>query len=170
MIRSEKKLKELDLLLHNKNTTIVAEGIESLRREQPYEGAIGLLTSYYDNNNDPAVRKIIGEFMNDLKDQSISYEIINEIKKPWKSETIRMLISSCWQSGLDYSPFSADIARIFVRGDYMTVVECFTVIEESVSRINRDIKNEIINIVQEETTSTGDEKTPLLIELLSLLK
>ena len=44
--------------------------------------------------------------MNDLKDQSVSKEIITEIRKPFKPSTIRMLVSSCWQSGLDYSEYS----------------------------------------------------------------
>ncbi len=170
MIQSGKKLKALDLLLKNKNRSVVSEAIESLRNEPPYQGAIGLLISFYDTINDPAIKRKIGEFMNDLKDQSKSKEVIDEIRKPWKPDTIRMLVSSCWQSGLDYSAFTPDIARIFLKGDYMTAVECFTVIEESIPRITRDIKDEIISIIEEESPYPGDKKAPLTLELISILR
>jgi hypothetical protein len=48
--------------------------------------------------------------MNDIKDKELCDEIIAEIKKPRKSSTVSMLVSSCWQSGLDYSAYSRDFA------------------------------------------------------------
>ncbi len=67
-------------------------------------------------------------------------EVINEIRKPWKSDTISMLVSSCWQSGLNYSDYSLDLAKVFLRGDYVTAVECLTVIEESVHEMSKPDK------------------------------
>ncbi|MCK7536379.1 MAG: hypothetical protein MZV63_38065 [Marinilabiliales bacterium] len=59
-------------------------------------------------------------------------EIIAEIQKAMESTTqSAMLVSSCWQSGLDYSDYSADFAKVFLKGDYATSIECITVIEES---------------------------------------
>ena len=52
-------MKELILLL--------LKLLRLLRDEQPFEGAIGLLTSFYDKTDDFAIRKTIEEFMNDLK-------------------------------------------------------------------------------------------------------
>ena len=49
---------------------------------------------------------------------------MNEIRKPWKDDTISMLVSSCWQSGLDYSEYSMDFAKVFLKGDYVTAIEC----------------------------------------------
>ena len=48
-----------------------------------------------------------------IKDQSVSSEIITEIRKPFKQATISMLVASCWQSGLDYSEYSADMVDSF---------------------------------------------------------
>ena len=74
-------------------------------------------------------------------------EIITEIRKPFKQSTISMLVSSCWQSGLDYSEYSADMAEVFLRSDYVTALECLTVIEESVHELSLAKRNEIINII-----------------------
>jgi predicted DNA-binding protein len=101
MIRSEKKLKEFAEILKKDKTLLIIEAIESLRLEQPFEGVISLLTAFYDQSDEFTVRKAISGFLNDLKDQSVCAEIIEEIRKAWKADTISMLVSSCWQSGLD---------------------------------------------------------------------
>jgi|WetSurMetagenome_2_1015567.scaffolds.fasta_scaffold04393_4 hypothetical protein len=170
MIRSDKKLKALSDILKNGDNTLIVEAISLLREEQPFEGAIGLLTLYFNRTDDSSIKKAIGEFMNDLKDQSASSEIITEIRKQWKEDTIGMLVSSCWQSGLDYSAYSIDLARVFLAGDYVTALECLTVIEESVKEISRERKDEIIRIVEESPASDVNEKTSLKLELISILR
>jgi len=170
MIRSDKKLRELDLILSRNNILIVSEAIKSLRNEVPFEGAIGLLIAYYDRSANLSLKNQIRDFMNDLKEQSAIPEVIAEIKKDNKPETLRMLISSCWQSGLDYSGYSSDFARFFLDGDFMTAIECFTVIESSVHKIKRSKKNEIIKMIREESPGQINEKTALALELISVLE
>ncbi len=48
MIKSEKKIKELSEILNKDNNIVITEAIELLRQEKPFEGAIGLLTAFYD--------------------------------------------------------------------------------------------------------------------------
>jgi predicted DNA-binding protein len=81
MIRSVKKLKKLADSLNKDNNILISEAIELLREEQPFEGAIGLLTSFYNKTDDHLKKKAIEGFMNDLKDQAASVEVINEIIK-----------------------------------------------------------------------------------------
>jgi hypothetical protein len=169
MIRSEKKYKEFAAILDKDNNILISEAIGLLRDEQSFEGAIGLLTSLYNKTDDFQLRKVIEGFMNDLKDQSASLEIINEIRKPWKDDTISMLVSSCWQSGLNYSDYALDLARVFLKGDYVTAVECLTVIEESVHELSKERKDEIIRIIEESPAAGVNEKTALTLELISIL-
>ncbi|MCE5347731.1 MAG: hypothetical protein LLG13_15800 [Bacteroidales bacterium] len=168
MIRSDKKLKELASIFDKDNKHII-QAIELLREEQPFEGAVGLLTIFFNKTDDQSIRKIILEFMNDLKDQSVVKEVITEIKKEWKTETLNMLISSCWQSGLDYSEYSLDLTEIFVRGDLTTAIECFTVIEGTIPELSLKRKEELIKIIKESLHSQGEEKRSLSRELLSIL-
>jgi hypothetical protein len=169
MLKSDKKVRELSEILSKGNNTAIVEYIEFLRQETPFEGVIGLLASYYDKTKDYSVRKTISEFMNDLKDQSACIEVIAETKKKLKNDTIGMLVSSCWQSGLNYSEFSLDIAKVFVKGDYITAIECLTVIEESVQNIGKERKTELINFIRENAFPSGNEKTTLTNELLTIL-
>jgi hypothetical protein len=170
MKKSEKKVKELSVLLSKGNSLLISEGIGLLREEEPFEGAVGLLASLYDKTEDNSVRKAIEEFMNDIKDQSVSSEIITEIRKPFKQATLSMLASSCWQSGLNYSEYCNDLVDIFLKSDYITALECLTVIEESVHELNLAKRNKIIKIIKESSLQQSDEKSGLTHELISILK
>lgn len=169
MIKADKKLKALAVVLSKENNVLISDAIMLLREEHPFEGAIGLLASFYNKNNDRYVRKAIEGFMNDLKDQTASSEIMDEIRKQWNPDTISMLVSSCWQSGLDYSGYSNDFVEVFLAGDYLTALECFTVIEQFVHDLNSEKKAELISIIEESPLNVTNEKRVLITELLSIL-
>ena len=170
MLKSEKKIKELSILLLKENSIFVSEAIGLLRDDEPFEGAVSLLTLFYDKTEDNLIRKSIEGFMNDLKDQSICKEIITEIKKPFKQQTISMLVSSCWQSGLDYSEYSSDLTEVFLRSDYVTALECLTVIEESVHELSLAKRKELIKIILEYPLQHSNEKAGLTHELISIIE
>jgi hypothetical protein len=170
MIKSDKKLNDLSSIINKGNNKSIADAIEKLRDEQPFEGAIELLTSFYDCTDDIAVRKTIEGFMNDLKDQTACAEVINEIRKNLKPETISMLVASCWQSGLDYSEYFADFARTFLKSDYIGAVECLTVIEESAEDLTPENKEEIKKIIEDNPLSPRNEVVVLITELISILE
>jgi len=169
MTGNEKKLKELGINLSNNNSLKITQAIKILRNEPPFEGVIALLISYYDSSTNNSIRQMIKEFMNDLKDHALRREVITEIKRDYKGDTLQMLASSCWQSGLDYSDFCSDFAELFLAGDYMTALECFTVIESSVHNLSRQNKNLIIKRIREGAPGLMNEKTALAIELISVL-
>lgn len=169
MLKSDIKLKQLSDILKNDDSLVIGESIEMLRQEKPFEGAIGLLTAYYNDSKDVSIRKSIAGFMNDLKDQSVCREIITETGKPWKNDTISMLVASCWQSGLDYSEYSLDLAKVFLKGDYVTAIECLTVIEESIHGLDEKKKSEVIKLIEDNPVPSGNEKSTLTLELLTIL-
>ncbi len=170
VIRSEKKLRELSVTLKKKNSLLISEAVKLLRDEEPTEGVIGLLASFYDETKEKPLKRVIEEFFNDLKDQSVRPEVVAEIRKPWEAGTISMLVASCWQSGLDYSDYLTDLARVFLKGDYATTIECMTVIEESVHTSSRERKDEIIKIIEDSPLSRVNEKSALTLELISILE
>jgi hypothetical protein len=170
MIKSDKKIRELNEILNKDNNIVITEAIEVLRNEKPFEGAVGLLTAYYDKTDDFSIRKTIASFFDDLKDQSVCHEVIEEIRKQWSSDTIGMLVSSCWQSGLNYSDYSFDLAKVFLTGDYVTAIECLTVIEESVHELSKVRKDEIIKMLEENPIPLINEKKALTQELILILE
>lgn len=108
--------------------------------------------------------------MNDIKDLSARNEIVEEIKKNNPPETTRMLISSCWQSGLDYSDYTLEFARIFIETeDYMTALECFSVIELSIYNMTKRNKEVLLEKISSESLSGPVEKSALRRELVTIL-
>lgn len=169
MIKSDKKITELVSILSKNDKILIGESIDILRNELPFKGAIGLLTSFYNRIDDVTLRKKIEEFMNDLKDQAADIEVITEIKKDWKPETLKMLVSSCWQSGLDYSAYCKELAEVFLKSDYIIAFECLTVIEESIHKLSSNDKIEIIDILKNSPAEQSKEKEGLLLELMTIL-
>jgi hypothetical protein len=170
MIESGKKFSELEIKLKSKNNKVVSDAVISLRNGDPFRGAIGLLATLFDTTNDLIIKDLIINFMNDIKEPEARLEVVNEIMKPYNSETITMLVSSCWQSGLDYSGFAVEFAEIFIRGDYLTALECFTVMEESVQNMPDLKKSELINLLEKSGKNNSAEKYTLLQALITILK
>ncbi len=170
MLKSEKKLKELSARLKGRNSLMITETVKSLRNDEPFEGAIGLLVETFNESSDISVRKTIEGFLNDLKDQSATPEVIAEIRKPWSNPTKSMLIASCWQSGLNYSAYLDEMALLFLESDYATAIECMTVIEGSAGDCSRAKKDEIIRMIEESPLSGLNEKSALTLELISILE
>lgn len=170
MISSQNKRKELEHILSKENFVRINGAIKILRGETPFNGAIGLLVAFYNETDNSSVKRLITEFLNDLKDQSSCEEVIAEIKRVLKPETQRMLVSSCWQSGLNYSAYSSVFADLFMNGDYLTAIECFTVIESSVNNLSKPEKDSITELIREESAAGIGEKKALARELISVLE
>jgi len=170
MVSPENKRKELEHILNRENFVKISAAIKHLRDDTPFAGAIGLLVAFYDESDNSPVKRLIKEFLNDLKDQSSCSEIMAELKKDHKPGTLSMLVSSCWQSGLNYAGYSKDFAALFLSGDYITAIECFTVIESSVLNMSRIEKNAVIKIIREGSQTGISEKKALALELISVLE
>lgn len=169
MLHQEKRLSELALLLKKDDPIAITDAIELLREEKPFSGVIGLLADCYDRNKDAQVARSIENFMNDIKDPSLRPEIINEVKKDRKPATRSMLVSSCWQSGMNYTDYMADIATVFVSSDYRVALECITLIEESSASISMGMKGQILKIIDRNQFDPSDERFPLMEEIRAAL-
>lgn len=167
---SDKKLREFSAQLSSGDPLVVLNTIEILRNEDPFLGAIKLLAEVYDRTENSEIRSGISEFMNDMKESTARLEVIKEINKLYKQATIRMLVSSCWQSGLDYSPYAADFAVAFNKGDYPTAIECFTVIEEASQYLSMEERSHVISILMENEPVNSSEKSALVSELIKMLE
>lgn len=116
------------------------------------------------------VNKAIESFMNDIKDKSLRLEIIQELRKNHNHRTVSMLVSSCWQSGMDYSDYVFDFAQVFMNNDYGTAIECLTVIEEAIPSMKEKEKKRIAEYIKEKAPEQSDARKALSAELISKLE
>jgi hypothetical protein len=169
MTGSEKRLKQLEEKLKDEKEGVIVNAITSLRVQKPCPGAIRLFAELFNSTSNHAVKRSIEDFMNDLKDLTLRDEVIAELRKEYRAETIKMIVSSCWQSGLDYSPYASDFALIFSTCDLETAIECFTVIEGCSGLISRKTRDHMIIIVKEHEENRTKEKSALMMELVRVL-
>lgn len=170
MIKSADKIRKLSSILDKGDPVLISEAVGLLREDEPFEGAVELLAAHYDKKSGIMVNKAIESFMNDLKDKSLRVEVIKEIKTTHKPETTTMLISSCWQSGMDYSSFCTDFADIFMNSGYSIALECMTVIEESIPVLTVKDRKSIASRLRNGTADETGGKKALAMDLISILE
>jgi hypothetical protein len=170
MLRSDKKLAELNRILNGGRHYEIEEKIGLLRGSEPYEGAIRLLALFYDNTEDESIKLIISDFFNDMKESSCRAEVIDSISAVTKPASKAMLACSCWQSGLDYADHALALADIFMKGDYLTSLECFTVLDTCSGMITETDRVSIITGLEKAAGTYDKAKQQLTRELIAVLK
>ncbi|HNX65453.1 MAG TPA: hypothetical protein PKH02_01150 [Bacteroidales bacterium] len=170
MIRSEKKLNELRKVFESGNDTNIRERIKSLREEEPFEGSINLLASFYDTATDREMRNLIANFFNDIKERTAVAEIIGALQSPFSAQTMIMLASSCWQSGLDYSESAGDLTTLYLSSDYAVALEYFTILDNCADRIPATERKAIVAKLEKAVEDQQEPISLLTKELISLLK
>ncbi len=170
MIRSEKKLTELRKVFESGNSTNIRERIKSLREEEPFEGSIHLLASFYDTTTDRELRNLIADFFNDIKERTATAEVIGAMQSPFSTQTMIMLASSCWQSGLDYSANANDLTTLYLSSDYAVALECFTILDNCADKIPVAERKAIVVKLEKAIKGQQEPISLLTKELISLLK
>lgn len=170
MIKSEKKLAELHKILSTGKYNEIRDRISILRAEEPFEGVIMLLARFYDDSDKEDIKTAISAFFNDMKERSGRAEVIGSIVAVKKPETKAMLASSCWQSGLDYSEYAVALGDAFMSGDYMTSLECFTVLENCMDTISADDKTDLIARLDRAMEQHDTPWQKLASELMAVLR
>lgn len=170
MIKSDRKLAELSKLLANGKYNEINARISMLRTEEPFEGAIMMLARLYDETSDESLKLAISAFLNDMKEQSGQAEVIESLASVVNPASKTMLASSCWQSGLDYSRYAVELAEAFMAGDYLTSLECFTVLDTWAISVSDKDRADIIFRLQNEKVKYNADKQKLTEELITVLK
>lgn len=170
MIKSEKRLAELRKVFDSGSQNGISERIKVLREEEPLEGAIELLALLYEKTNDIEIKHLIEGILNDVKERSVTSEVMDALSMPLSDRTRTMLAASCWQSGLDYSSYAGKLADIYITSEYNLALECFTVLENCADNIVPEDRAAIIKILEDEPADRSEPLKQLTRELISLLR
>lgn len=170
MLKSEKKLAELNKMLVNGKYNEINDRISMLRVEEPFEGAIISLALFYDKTSEEGLKSSITAFFNDMKERSCRAEVVDSLNLVSNQASRAMLASSCWQSGLDYSEYAIVLADAFMTGDFMTSLECFTVLENCAGTISDKDRAGIITKLEREIPGYDAPLQKLAMELITLLR
>jgi hypothetical protein len=123
----------------------------------------------HQSKNDEIKRELF-LFLSDMKDASGIPYMIEALRNREYQSIWNEIIAACWQSGLNYSGYLETFIKIFLEEDYLTSLEAFSVIEQSIiyledSRIEQ-YRKDLISGIEE----VKEEKKPLATELISIMQ
>jgi hypothetical protein len=108
-------------------------------------------------------------FIEDIKEQAAAPIIAESLRKYYKTENVNELVSVCWQSRLDFSQYVALFVEILCTNDYQTALEAFTVIENSLENVPREMLDEYSRLIHSQIDINPEQKRPLMREMVAVI-
>ncbi|MBN2485471.1 MAG: hypothetical protein JXB34_05830 [Bacteroidales bacterium] len=108
--------------------------------------------------------------LSQLKNKECVPHIIGALQSGRLEKYNTQLITTCWQSGLDYSEHIIVFAEHFIKGGYQTAIEAFSVIEEWIFESHHETVSECKKFLIGAMDKVSAEKKPLYIELVKVVE
>jgi len=167
-----KKLKLLLTELESDNLTKQLEAVEALRTHGNETTIMPLLDVFAQSKSHELKREIV-DLLNNIKSTKAPKQIMQCLVNKKYASQKQMLLSSIWNSGLDYKDYVADLVGIAVESDLMEVFEVETIIETLENVPPDEVLSEALLILGDYLFAHKNESSPkidLLIQIGVVLK
>jgi HEAT repeat protein len=161
-----KIIPHIKALESDKNAEVM-RAVQALR-DSGTEEAIPFLVHTLVHHPSEEIKNEIGHLLFDLKNEKALPGLILAIQNPENKEYKSLLISACWESGLNCTPFLKEFVDIAINSDYHETIESLTVIENMIGPFNAEDLEESISIVRN-AADDDDVRFPLLNSLWEVL-
>jgi hypothetical protein len=122
----------------------------------------------HQSQNPEIKAKIAGIFAN-LKDKDSVPLLIEAIQNQKYAPELKLLVSGCWENGLNYTNYLSLFVDLLIRQDFPVAFEAYTVITNMETTIDQaKIDTEIEKLDQAMHTTT-DEKKALMLDVIDFL-
>jgi len=161
--------KEWLAAFESSDTSRILQTLDEVRNS----GSVKILPALLDlaeNNKDPRIRNEIVTLIGEIKSIEAVPFIAESLNKHDFGDFLNALVAACWQSGLDFSKHLTIFAELFIRGDYKTALEAFTVIEESLQNASEAEIHECLRFLKDAECMVTEEKLPLFLELRKVIQ
>mgnify|MGYP003652706408 CR=1 FL=1 len=116
------------------------------------------------------VLEALSQLLFDLKDKEAVEELVNQLSNPAFADIRVLILSACWQSGIDLNHRLADFVTVATIGSYMECLEVLTVVENWEAINDQEmLENETIRLkafLSESDTPENDEMIFSIVEEL----
>jgi len=147
MDEKQKKEKVLISKLQSNNKTLIIEALQEIKET----GTITLLPYIFDlinENIENEIKKEVYFILSNIHDKNAPQYYIKAIEEKDFGFLRSEVISLCWQSSLDFSPYIDFFAKIMLDSDdFQTALEAFTVIENSLNNATIETLKNCLNIL-----------------------
>jgi len=168
-MKDDKTINLIATKLQSKNKDEVLFTIKQLRntgnsRMLPY--VIDLLYTSKSSEIKAAIISLLG----DLKDKNSTAEIVSALENEKYVSIRKELLSSCWQSGLDYSKYLGLFVNLFITGSFEEAFEAFTVMDNLEEKYHAETIDPYINELKSRVSEFKEtDKEGLFVELVHIL-
>lgn len=115
----------------------------------------------------------IVELISNIKDKKASEIIIDFIIETQDSPSnLNAILQACWQSQLDFTQHLLLFTQIFIKSDYLTSFEAFTLIENIWQDYTYEEKHQVllIDLLKDSCSGLDNDKLVLTKELIAVLE
>ncbi len=152
-------------LKSGKEDTILS-AIEDIRIHGNIDIFPELLSLISENTSETIVNSAI-RVLNDLKEPGVVPLIAESLNSFKGNPNLRLLVASCWQNGLDFSPYLTLFVDLALSEEIEVAIEAYSVIEENIHNLDINEKKKLAELIKHKAqTSSNECKIKLLLELV----
>lgn len=117
-------------------------------------------------------KHLITDLLADVRDEESQDALMEVIMEISDAETRTALLSTVWNSSLDYSEYLLEFVKIVIQGDFMEAIECHTIIDNLEGPFDEDVVMEAKMIFKEnlETLMRDEQKRLLISDIMVKLE
>ncbi len=139
------------------------EELKSIREKGDVEMIPVLVEFIEDEAIDIHRRHKIAELLGDITTPSAREILIESVNKLRGKPALAMVVSSLWQSRLDFSQWLDIFVEIMFDEELYTAIEAITLIENSLEKLDENQKTELRNSIRDRIILCKDETRKFLI-------
>ncbi len=155
--------------LHSNDPNEIKEALVVLR-DTGNEIFIDVLAGILCNTDNHEIYTLILKIFDDLKNKNAVPEIVKVLKDKSYEKEKRNLVSSCWKSGLNFSEDLDVFFEIFVKDDFSTAFEAYTVLETNIPDIKPVNARRYLSYLSEKRNKITSDRTQLASILETMLQ
>lgn len=159
----EHKIKEQ---LFSENTEVVISAISSVKKKGN-KLYIPLLFNLLNSNPENEIVEEIQNLLATVKDKNTVPDFIKAIENKKYKSIWKVILTACWQNGLDFSKFLPVFIEIIINKDWDIAFEAFTIIDNLESLPEQSIIEQSINKISAAMENISEQKAYFLREVLT---
>lgn len=165
-----KEQKELTLKgLKSEDNKVVSDAIK-LIREDGDDSFLSAIFSVFDSTDDQQIRQDIYGLFCDIRNQESAKTIVSLINGTDNDDALQMLVSSCWQTRLDYAEYLETFIKLTTVKPFNIAFEAFTVIENIESSFTPERKHELLRFTTGLLTNVSDDNAELAHSIIDVIE
>lgn len=156
------------VVLQSADPLQVIDALEELRISGK-SSDLPVLIEFLHLTTNPEIKAKITSLLGNLKESDAIPFLISAIENPKYAPELQKLVSSCWESGLDYSNYLALFVDLLIQNDFQVAFEAYTVIMNSENRIDQPIIDLQIDRLEKSLLSIDEQKRQLILDVIDFL-